>query len=57
MEIHEMKTLKLKQLIATLWLLIALTLGSGIVPTEQFGVSFVNTAHAGCAGGTAGGAC
>ena len=49
-----MNTLKIKQLIVTLWIAFVLTISSGIVPTQQLGLNIVPQAHA-CEGLHSGG--
>ena len=51
-----MKTFKMKQTVAALWLALALTFGSGLV-AAQFGVDVIPSAHACGLGDGGGGGC
>ncbi|MCA9962745.1 MAG: hypothetical protein KC423_00825 [Anaerolineales bacterium] len=51
-----MKTFRIKQTIAALWLALALTFGSGFVAT-QFGVDTIPSTHACGLGAGSGGGC
>ena len=48
--------IKTKQLLVTIWIAFALTISSGIIPTEPLGFTAVPQAHA-CIGQGAGGGC